>query len=178
MQTLYIRHTLHKPPLSDADWNELLDRKHASSFIILFVLSLDATTRAFCLYTPNSQIYPAPQVIPFTKTAYQTGGGIHPNGYYICPESGVYHFTYCLYSGAMRYPYPRRSSAELRLGGASIGDALSYNRGSRYIIVNTCKTIINECRKGNSVYVRSTYDSNTIRQWYTRTSFCGFCITC
>ena len=148
------------------------------SILFFTFLSLDAATRAFCYYTPSAKVYGPGQFIPFTKVAYQIGGGFVSSGYYRCPQSGVYSFTYCLYSGFMRFPTPPRSSAEMRIGGVPRGDALSYNSDTKYIIVNTCKTIIYYCRYRQSVYLRSKYTANSIGQWDKRTSFCGFCINC
>ena len=146
-------------------------------FCLCFSFS-DAFTRGFCAYPEYGKIYRAGERIRFNEVSFQFGGDFDKNNYqYVIPQTGVYYFSFSIYSSQIRYPRPARSSAELMINGKSVIDALAYNSNRKYIVVHSSQFILHYCKQGSVVYMRSRYSDNKV--WgYKRTNLCGFCINC
>ena len=131
----------------------------------------------FYAYADDGYQYPEfRDVISFPNALINFGGHYDPvESMFTCPVSGIYFFTFSLYTG--RLTEGNRTSAYITMNGQLLSHALCQNDSPNTPIYTQCSSsVVIYARQGQLVYL-ITYDTWSQISGYDQTSiFSGFLI--
>ena len=148
------------------------------SCAVLFLYISEETTKiSFTAIHPQAVLYKTPgSRLRFTEVLTDTTNSFNKNNMeYVCPKTGIYFFSFCLYSGILKRNGDNyRSGAQLFINKKAIIDTLAFNDDPDYhMVASTCQIITHMCKRTQRVYLNTRFAPNYIGN-FGRTTFTGF----
>ena len=134
---------------------------------------------SFSAYMVGGKHYPKDgETIPFEGVLLNFGGAYNNvESVFTCPVTGVYFFTFSLYSANVRYT--EYSYGDLFIDEVAVTSVLCGDNGSAYVYFQCSNSVVSHCLSGQRVRVVSASTAHNQMygtEEYRSTTFSGFLV--